>query len=682
MTSINGIIVPSIMFLGNNSEINSQLNSLLFQHMVLNGASAILLFQTKEEENLLSNKVEQRIQLIKSAFESTEEEVPIIVGVNGDEINYVIDQIDDLGRYFDKLSFVVAPPFSKKLSSNNLNAYFENILSSLTAKNHIYLYNNPIQFSKNEIEPEIVKNLVRFSNLKGFIDASEKLHNYKTNIELLYEDFGVYCSNVTSFSNFLQIIPLELRKFCGIVSSTGNLVNICLKLYNASLEDNILELLQLQELLIDIRNKIYFKFKKGKKFLGLKYALTFLYRDLLSINLDNFSIDLDKTTKDIIEATVKYLVNIKHIYQLYSINKEDLYEWDDIVKSFSKIPILNQQGKLKKFLGPVDGKINTIYRANFENSKQVFRFQTKKSTQFENIVKEKVLFPLLGGLNPNFSKKIREITKIPRGKYLFSKQNPSIIPVANLIYYDETKIILPHNFSITEYIKGKSLNQLVEQYLSENVNLLSQKFFNLFKELGEILAKLHGIKFDSFYGSLIDLGKDNKSNWSEIFNAELNTLIQEANNNKFNYVKEIKSYIKDNEALIEEENEPVVIHNDYSSNNIIVKEESGVIRVKGIIDFDSWRVGVRALDFVEMEYWTLKLLRKVQLYDLFKKSYLNYSNYKFDNDFKKKIEIYSLLRYIKKYNFEIEKNKQLNQDKTQNIAGKTYLNEIEKILNL
>ncbi|MFX0187479.1 MAG: dihydrodipicolinate synthase family protein [Candidatus Hodarchaeota archaeon] len=684
MSSINGVIVPSITFYNNNFEINTQLNLVLFRHIILNGANAILLFNSYKEQNF-PDVYDQQIKFIKNAYNVTGKKFPVIFGVDGDELDNIIDQIEDLGKKFNKLNFIISPQVSEKMSSSELRTNFENILSSLTLDNPVFLYNNPIQFAGNEIEPKILSKLIEFPNLKGIIDASDKISLYKAYINLINDNFSVFCSNVAKFSTFLQLIPKEFRINSGIVSSMGNLVNICANLFKAALEDNVLEIIQMQELLEDIRDKIYFKFEKGQRFQGLRYAFLYLYKDLLSITLDNFQKDLDSTSIDIIEATVNYLINQKYIYQLYSLNKEEVYRLDEIINLFSDIPILSEQGKIKKIIGPFVSKINTIYRVKFEDSQYIFRFRTSKSFKYENILKEKLLYHFLAGNSPSFYKKIEEIIKTQIGIHFFDKQKPPIVPVANLIYYDETKKRVPYLFTIMDYIHGKPLYRLIEQYLKENRSITTKKFINLFNDIGEMLAKLHEIKFESFYEKITDIGTKKKKNWPEIFSAELEAEIQEAKKYNMEFTEAITDYLSENAMLIEEENEPILLHNDYQGNNVIVKDESKTIRINGLIDFDDWRIGVRALDFVKMDYWMLNYLKKPQLNDSFKQGYMNYNNYKIDNEFNKKVEIYSLFWFLKMYNMKFEKIKKIEKEKESElelISAETYLNEIKKILNL
>ena len=682
---INGVIVPSITFFNKNFEIEMELNSILIRHALLNRANAIYLFGTTGEGIYFSDKLNEKIKFLNLTTEINDK-IPILLGAFGNEVDDVVNQIDILGKKFTNLNFFLAPPFSKKLTIGELTLYFENILSSLSVTNHIYLYHNPELFFGNEINPKIVQELREFQNLRGIKDASKKIYNYKAYIQLLGENFSVFCGEESRFSFFLQLIPLELRKYAGLVPGIANLINICSKLYNAALEDNILELTQLQEQLDDIRNKIYdIKINKGKVQRGLKYAFLYLYKDILKIPIEELNIvsppfqrELEDITKTRIEATTNYLLNQKLIFQLYSLSKGELYDLKDIISIFSTVDVLIEQGKIKKITGPLDGQINTIYRVNFENSQLIFRFRTSKNFQYENIAKEKVLFPLLDGtLYPFSSKlevKIKEILNSPAGNYIFDKQNPPVIPVGSLIYYDESKQLIPYVFTVQEYIHGKPLHNILEQNIIEDFNLElgTSKFINLFNSLGELLGKLHQIKFSSFYENIINIGKKSEKSWLEIFNKRLDLEIQEAKKNKIENITEMTDYFKDYEALIEEENEPVLLHNDFHSKNIIVKDDVSSIKINGIIDFDNWGIGVKAEDFVKFKYWDLEFLNQSKLNQAFYQGYNRY--HKVDKDFLKKIEIYSLFWLLKLNNQELRLKPKSEEKRT---SIHTFLEHID-----
>ena len=663
MSGINGIIVPSITFFDKNYELNNELNSILLRHIMLNGAKAIYLFGTTGEGLYFSDKLQKKIKFINLMLKINDK-IPLMLGAFGNEVNDVINQIEVVGKKFNTLNFFIAPPFSKKLTADELKLYFENILGSVSLKNDIFLYHNPELFFGNEIEPKNVLDLLKFQNLKGIKDASHKINNYKAYIQLLSEKFSVFCGEESKFSYFLQLIPRELRKFSGLVPSIGNLVNICSKLYNAALEENILELHQFQEQLEDARSKIYdLKLNEGKLQRGLKHAFLHLYRNVFSTPLENLNIvspqyhrDLDDTTKGRIEAEVNYLVNQKLISQLYFLNKDESYKLDDVIDFFSNIEVLSKHGKIKKIVGPYKGEVNTIYRVRFIESDLLLRFRTSKIFQYEDITKEKILFPILDGkLHPNSSKireKIKEIINTKTGKYIFNKQMPPIIPVANLIYYDETKSLIPYIFTIHEYIHGKPLYDIIRSNTKEefNLNLGTSKFLKLFRNIGEILGGLHDISFENFYPSVKEIGKNMEKSWLEIFQFLIEKELQYAKKNKIENIDTIRNYFKDNEALIEEEDQPVLLHNDFTTQNIIVHEDPSAIHINGLINFDKWGIGVRAQDFVKFQKWDIKTPYEQNLFKAFHDGYSKH--YKIDKDFEKKIEIYSFFWLLKSANYE------------------------------
>ena len=491
----------------------------------------------------------------------------------------------------------------------------------------------------------------------------------------------------------MQLIPVNQRKYSGIVSNISNLGNLCSKLYNYALEDNVLELFNMQEQVNDIRKKIYEgKNNEFSEKIGLKYAFLHVYKDLISnYRKDIYHIDeiLEKQVEAIrqerIEATVNFLMHQKQIYHLYFINKQDLYQFDEIINRFSKIDVLSKQSKVKKIKGPYVVDANTIYRVNFENNQLVFRFLSNESSQIENLVKEKLLYPFLDrSLNPDdidLREKVKKILDTRSGAYLFTKEKPPVIPVCNLIYFDETKETVPNIYSVQEYIRGKPLFQVINQYIKESKNLSANKFLDLFSNLGNHLGHLHEINFNSFYKNINDIGKSQKISYIENFENELEAKIQKAKKNTIDFSNEIIDFYKDNKSLIEDENEFVLLHNDFKSQNIVVKDEIGEIKINGIVDFDNWQVGSRAQDFIKIDYWILKPLNNQELYSSFYNAYSKF--YNINKDFKKRIDLYKLMWLLDEYNLEselIRKSDQMDIIKASSTSLEGYLFEIKAII--
>ncbi|MFX0138984.1 MAG: dihydrodipicolinate synthase family protein, partial [Candidatus Hodarchaeota archaeon] len=255
MSPINGIICDTLTFYNKDFGIIKSLNSLLIRHILTNDANSLLLFGSLGDGDLFS--IAEKIRLIEIVLEITKKNVPILIGIYANQIDKILNQIETLGKKFGDLNFMISPPISEKISIDAMKSYFENILGSINLKNQIYLINNPPLFAGNEIEADLLKKLKEFTNLKGLNDSFYNIKKCKLYIQLINKNFSVFCGLEENSHNFFQLIPLEQRKYSGIVSNISNLVNMCSKLYKYALEDNILELLQLQEQINGIRNEIY-----------------------------------------------------------------------------------------------------------------------------------------------------------------------------------------------------------------------------------------------------------------------------------------------------------------------------------------------------------------------------------------------------------------------------------------
>ncbi|MFX0038618.1 MAG: dihydrodipicolinate synthase family protein [Promethearchaeota archaeon] len=678
----------TLIFHNQDFEIIENLNSLLIQHILTNDVNSLLLFGRIGEGDQFS--MAEKIRLLDLVFNLTEKEIPIMLGVYSDQVDAIIENIENLGKKFEDLNFMISPPIDEKIL---IESYFENIFSSITSKNQIYVLNNPPLFAGNEIEPSLLKSMIEFPNLNGLVDSFYNIKNCKAYVQNLNENFSLICGMEENYQTFIQLIPLEMRKYSGVLSSLSNIVNICSKLYKYAIEDNILEILQFQEQINDIRKKIYeVRTNEVNEQIGLKYAFLHLYKDSISkinSNINNFyeelTTQIDPISKGRIEATLNFLINNKQIYRLYFLGKKDLYQFDEIIKRFSNVDILVKQGKVKRIKGPYIADINTLYRINFENNQLVFRFRTDQFSQIEDLIKEKLLYPFLDNNlsadDINLRQKVKQIINTKTGSYIFNKERPPIIPVCNLIYYDETKQIVPYIFSVNEYIRGKPLFQHINRYIGEAKNLYAKKFLDLFSKLGEHLGSLHTIKFDSFYKNISDIGIKPKNSYSDFFVNEFEQSLQVAKKNKLDICEEIRAFYRDNNSLIEEEKEYVLLHNDFKSQNIIVKEELGIIKINGIVDFDNWYIGNRAQDFIKIDYFILKPLNNPSFYNSFYDAYSKF--YRVDNDFKKRIELYKLLWLINEYNSKselIRKTDQMDLMNTSSMSLENYLFEIKAII--
>jgi len=172
LKSLGGVIVPSITIFNENYEVNLRANLILYNHILLNGADSIFLFGSMGEGLFFHNNVKEKIKLIELAYHESNKKISILCGVFGNQADEILNQMEQLGKVFKDLFFVLAPPFKKKLNFAELNSFFENSIGSFNLQNKIILYNNPTNFANNEIEIDHIKKLLHFSNVKGIKDTT------------------------------------------------------------------------------------------------------------------------------------------------------------------------------------------------------------------------------------------------------------------------------------------------------------------------------------------------------------------------------------------------------------------------------------------------------------------------------------------------------------------------------
>jgi Ser/Thr protein kinase RdoA (MazF antagonist) len=169
--------------------------------------------------------------------------------------------------------------------------------------------------------------------------------------------------------------------------------------------------------------------------------------------------------------------------------------------------------------------------------------------------------------------------------------------------------------------------------------------------------------------------------YAEYIDIGLEEKLQEAIKNGIDFSDEVRDFYRANRSLIEDETDFVLLHNDFKSQNIIVKDNLGVISINGIVDFDNWCVGSRAQDFIKIDYWILKPLNNPSLYSSFYNAYSNF--YTINTDFKKKVQLHKLLWLLNEYNYEselIKKSDQMDLMSKKPSPLQNYLFEIKAII--
>ncbi len=418
---------------------------------------------------------------------------------------------------------------------------------------------------------------------------------------------------------------------------------------------------------------------------------------------------------------------------------EKKYSVKQLSDFFSKIPQLTQFSNFKKISGPFDGKINSTYViTTLSNNKIIFRNRISKAFRYEPIVKEKILYPLLTKefctRDPDLGKKIKEIAEKTEGSYIFQDSQPPILPIQTMYYFYEPERfdskserliplntpVYPYMFTVKSYLEGESLYDMIAKWPKEELEC--KAICNLFEEAGFALSKLHTIKFDAFYDKIYQIGADQKPSWPELFSKQLQKELTEAEKNKeiLPLLPDIKQYFESNLKIVENEKDAVIFHNDFQAQNIIVNridqtrldnsidqtrldnsidqtrldnqpnkqnninkagsnQQQSEYHITGFIDFDNWRIGPPAQDFIKMEYWTIGNRKAWK--EAFYRGYEKTAT--ITNSMRKGIDIYKCLWFILVFNFEMDKirKSELNASVDARFpSAEKYITEIKKLI--
>lgn len=170
------------------------------------------------------------------------------------------------------------------------------------------------------------------------------------------------------------------------------------------------------------------------------------------------------------------------------------------------------------------------------------------------------------------------------------------IPVPKIIKFDFSKKVFPFKYLILEKIDGHLLEDIWGKLSKKEKEQIAYKS-------GEILAKLHTIKFKSFGDPITN--KRFNSVYSQIIkaNKEIRTIFKKENLLEPIIIEKIKCIIKGSKRLLTTCKEPTLTHNDFFFWHIFVKKINHEWEINGIIDFGFASSSTKEVDFVKPDRW-------------------------------------------------------------------------------
>ncbi len=248
----------------------------------------------------------------------------------------------------------------------------------------------------------------------------------------------------------------------------------------------------------------------------------------------------------------------------------------------------------------------------------------------------------------NGNKEENSLEKEIRVNEILAENN---LPVPKIILYQKASNELPLEFAIMSKIEGHDLDDLWKKLLKGEQEKIAEK-------MGELLGKIHNIKFDKF-GVLTPngirekydfnfkkVGKEVKINRhsAEILSRAFSDL-GFFSSHKFvteDLVSKIVKYLIKNRRLTEIKEKPSLIHGDFDIRNIKVIKEKDQWTISGIFDFEYTSSLMREYDFIKLN--RIGFLSKGHIRNSLLKGYNKYQ--KIDKDFDKRIEFFRFMRDI------------------------------------
>lgn len=189
---------------------------------------------------------------------------------------------------------------------------------------------------------------------------------------------------------------------------------------------------------------------------------------------------------------------------------------------------------------------------------------------------------------------------------------------------------------ITKFIEGDLLDKVMGEISQDNR-------LNIFEEIGEELGKLHSFRTFDFFGEWDEEGKSVKNikNYYDHFvlgmERTINEVLEQDLPDKCILINAIE-IIRDNYEKFNIKIEARLMHNDFDGRNILVKENSGVYKLSGIIDFEGSYPGNADENLIQLYY--RYFLDNKHYEKAFFKGYKKYINE--SNKFNERLNIYLL----------------------------------------
>ncbi|MFZ4405397.1 MAG: phosphotransferase [Pseudobdellovibrionaceae bacterium] len=200
---------------------------------------------------------------------------------------------------------------------------------------------------------------------------------------------------------------------------------------------------------------------------------------------------------------------------------------------------------------------------------------------------EKVVFDDQGRVNVTafvnddlvvrFNARDNHLPKFQREQIAFNSLK-DVVPVPELLTFDDSKIIIPYDYMICKKMPGKNLEQNWASLSEEDGNLLAY-------QAGQMLGKIHSVNMENF-GEISMLGPFLQTKkWTDYLRHILNYYLGEAMDLNL-FTLDVKGkfldFFESKVGLLDTIRAPKLIHGDFHLGNLLFAGQT----ITGVLDFE------------------------------------------------------------------------------------------------
>jgi len=241
------------------------------------------------------------------------------------------------------------------------------------------------------------------------------------------------------------------------------------------------------------------------------------------------------------------------------------------------------------------GNINTIVKVGAGGQYYGLRVRTQEKVyRYEpDLVKEAFVSWLMDCASGTSRDEETAVafSQIRAARYGMITNRSRVLPAIR--YYDWTRQQLPHPYCIYEWVDGLPLWDMPEA--------------QLYALAGQLLARIHEIRFSSFYADFLSIGQQ-PVRWGERYRVAFDKEVSAARGRLSGGIGDALAQLELPSSL---SCTPCLVHNDFAPGNILVQDG----KIAAVIDWDNAVIDAPHLDFVKMKYWTVKNTRGELSYD-------------------------------------------------------------------